>query len=234
MKQKPVFTPEQIETLYRFCKKHYVHHYDLQTELVDHLASAIEDKLAEDPQATFDSALDEVYKGFGFGGFARVVAQRTKEMQRRNQKIRRRIFGSYFRWPRLAFTLLLTLFIYTLAKVLPADWMNWASLLIFATVIGLETYTVAQINRLHKQLHASLLLTADVNGSFIFGYLFMQIWFSKYLWGENTFETISDVRLWLLIGIITFSVVYIRTNYAYARALFAEARQLYPQAFKTA
>jgi len=32
----------QIEKLYDFTKKHYVDYYDLQTELVDHLANAIE------------------------------------------------------------------------------------------------------------------------------------------------------------------------------------------------
>lgn len=33
---------EQIDYLYQFTRNHYVEYYDLQTELVDHLANAIE------------------------------------------------------------------------------------------------------------------------------------------------------------------------------------------------
>ena len=35
---------EQIERLYQFTRQHYVEYYDLQTELVDHLANAIEEQ----------------------------------------------------------------------------------------------------------------------------------------------------------------------------------------------
>lgn len=35
-------TPEQIQELYKFTRQHYVEHYDVQTELVDHLANDIE------------------------------------------------------------------------------------------------------------------------------------------------------------------------------------------------
>ncbi|WP_262494794.1 hypothetical protein [Balneicella halophila] len=33
---------KQLERLYEFTRQHYVEHYDLQSELVDHLANAIE------------------------------------------------------------------------------------------------------------------------------------------------------------------------------------------------
>jgi len=35
----------QIDRLYRFTREHFVKHYDLQTELVDHLSNAIEEVL---------------------------------------------------------------------------------------------------------------------------------------------------------------------------------------------
>ena len=42
-------TEEQIHELYKFTKKHYVEHYDVQTELVDHLANDIEQVWVEYP-----------------------------------------------------------------------------------------------------------------------------------------------------------------------------------------
>ncbi len=35
-------SPQEIQRLYRFTREHYVEYYDLQTELVDHLATGIE------------------------------------------------------------------------------------------------------------------------------------------------------------------------------------------------
>ncbi|WP_320240732.1 hypothetical protein [Tenacibaculum sp. 1B UA] len=35
-------TDQHIEQLYKFTRQHYVEHYDVQTELVDHLANDIE------------------------------------------------------------------------------------------------------------------------------------------------------------------------------------------------
>jgi hypothetical protein len=35
-------TEDEVDRLFAFCAKHYVPEYDLQLELVDHLATAIE------------------------------------------------------------------------------------------------------------------------------------------------------------------------------------------------
>ncbi|MFZ1455121.1 MAG: hypothetical protein WAT46_03705 [Saprospiraceae bacterium] len=42
-------TMEQIETLFSFVKSKYVRYIDVQYELVDHLASAIEDEMQRIP-----------------------------------------------------------------------------------------------------------------------------------------------------------------------------------------
>lgn len=47
----------QIERLYQFTRQHYVEWYDLQTELVDHLANAIEQQWQENPNISFEDAL---------------------------------------------------------------------------------------------------------------------------------------------------------------------------------
>jgi len=42
-------TEEQIQKLYLFASQHFVKRYDLQTELVDHLANGIELQWEEQP-----------------------------------------------------------------------------------------------------------------------------------------------------------------------------------------
>ena len=50
-------TQEQIARLYRFTREHYVEWYDLQTELVDHLANAIEEQAQQNPTLSFEALL---------------------------------------------------------------------------------------------------------------------------------------------------------------------------------
>ena len=47
---------EHISQLYKFTRQHYVEYYDVQTELVDHLANDIEQIWEEQPQLSFQQA----------------------------------------------------------------------------------------------------------------------------------------------------------------------------------
>ena len=62
-----------IEQLYKFTREHFVYHYDVQTELVDHLANDIEQICEEQPQLTFEQAREVSFKKFGVFGFMDVV-----------------------------------------------------------------------------------------------------------------------------------------------------------------
>lgn len=73
-----MLTKEQIESLFTFCEKHFVKYYEVQLELVDHLANAIELKMADDPNLSFEEALEEVHQSFGVMGFAPLVAEKQK------------------------------------------------------------------------------------------------------------------------------------------------------------
>jgi len=87
-------TNNQIEDLYQFTRKHFVYHYDVQTELVDHLANDIEEIWLENPQLTFEQARDQSFKKFGIFGFMDVIEAKQKQMNKRYQKIRNfRFYG---------------------------------------------------------------------------------------------------------------------------------------------
>ena len=81
-----MITEVQYESLFAFCRKHYVQYYDVQVELVDHLAEAIEEKLKLNPKLNFEQALDSVYAGFGIKGFADIVATRMEMISKKSRK----------------------------------------------------------------------------------------------------------------------------------------------------
>ena len=78
---------EEIEKLYRFTRQHYVEYYDVQTELVDHLANAIEEQWKEDPEQDFEEVLQREFRKFGVYGFSDVVEKREHSMGRRYYKL---------------------------------------------------------------------------------------------------------------------------------------------------
>lgn len=100
----PKISKEQTERLYRFTREHFVDHYDLQTELVDHLAQGIEKQWQEHPTLDFEKALQNEFKKFGIFGFSDVVAERQAAMSKRYNTFIWRHFKEYFRLPKIILT----------------------------------------------------------------------------------------------------------------------------------
>lgn len=96
-----MFTKEQIDYLYRFCEKHVVFFYELQTELVDHLANGIEEEMDKDKSLSFESALDRVYARFGIFGFATFVREKQSQVFKKVRKEFWLLVLKQFRWPPL-------------------------------------------------------------------------------------------------------------------------------------
>lgn len=108
-------TEQHIDQLYTFTRKHFVDYYDLQTELVDHLAQGIEQNWEKNATISFDDALSAEFKKFGVFGFSDVVEQRRLALTKRYNTIVWKHFKEFFSVPKIFLTALL---IYTSFKVL--------------------------------------------------------------------------------------------------------------------
>jgi len=135
-------TPDQIEELYRFTRKHYVEHYDLQTELVDHLANGIEEQWKENPSLTFEEARNREFKKFGVFGFMDVVAERQKAMGRRYWRIILKFYKEWFTLPKIMFTLLCSLLFFVVLNQIPISSQRFFVLIIlFAAIVPMLFYS---------------------------------------------------------------------------------------------
>lgn len=110
---------EQIEQLYAFTRKHFVDYYDLQTELVDHMANAIEDRWQEQPNLTFDQALQIEFKKFGIFGFMSVVEQRQLALTKKYNKLIWISFRAFFELPKILLTIALIGIFYKSLTITP-------------------------------------------------------------------------------------------------------------------
>lgn len=100
-------TTEQIDALFAFTKKHLVEHYDVQVELVDHLANAIEAQWKVNPNISFEDALQKEYKNFGVFGFSGLVEQKQVALQNHYWKIIKKEIISFFSIPKIIFSVTL-------------------------------------------------------------------------------------------------------------------------------
>jgi len=107
-------TQTQIEKLYQFTRQHYVEWYDLQTELVDHLANAIEEQWQQNPKLSFEDALQIEFKKFGVFGFMDVVEKRQAALGKQYNKLVWNHFKDFFSIPKIIGTASAFLFLVVL------------------------------------------------------------------------------------------------------------------------
>lgn len=114
---------EQIQQLFRFTEKKRVYWYDLQAELVDHLASRIEEEMNTDNTLQFEPALEKVYKEFGIFGFAKIVQEKSDQLYKQSRRMWWSAFGEFFTWPKVALLALLAYFFWQLGNLLDTKWL---------------------------------------------------------------------------------------------------------------
>ena len=135
-------TKEQIQKLHKFIRQHYVEFYDLQIELVDHLANAIEMQWKENPKLTFDEALQIEFKKFGVFGFMEVVEKQQEALNKKYNKIVWQLLKSFFSIPKIIGTAGVIGIVFYLLKffqqgIAVMQWVFIALILVF--IIGLVT-----------------------------------------------------------------------------------------------
>ena len=109
--------PEQIDDLYLFCEEQDINYYDLQMELVDHLAAAIEKKWTEEPKLSYDKALWAVFDKFGISGFRNIRKAKENHLRKKYSRVLWQYIGEFFLLPKIILTLALTLILFSIFRI---------------------------------------------------------------------------------------------------------------------
>lgn len=178
-------TSEQIDRLYQFTRQHYVEWYDLQTELVDHLANAIEQQWQENPSLDFEEALQIEFKKFGVFGFMDVVEKRQAALNKRYNKIVWKHFKAFFTIPKIIGTFsAVGIFFYMLMNLSKQAGIIINSFLVFAILFFWYSIIIKRI-KYNK--------TAKVSGK---KWLLKEI-----IFGYSTFAGLSYLPLQFIINV---------------------------------
>ena len=202
-------TPNQIQQLYKFTRQHYVEYYDVQTELVDHLANDIEQIWIEQPNLSFEQVRDIAFKKFGVFGFMDVLEARQNMLFKKYWKLVLGILKNYFKIPQIISTLTLFIAIYVSFLVIPNH--TWIYMVLGFGVCAVLIIRLLQLQKLKKRrlketnkkwlLEESILNAGNIGA---FGYLIFQIPFRF----DNHIESIL-----LIISVSLFFTCYIITTY---------------------
>ncbi len=183
-------TAEQIAQLYTFTRQHYVEWYDLQTELVDHLANAIEAEWQENPKLTFTEALNKEFQKFGVFGFMEVIDEKRKALGKKYNLIIWHHFKAFFGIPKIIMTVSLIGIMYLILKL-----MNDKSvfvLIYFIILLSVFFYKFYQSKKRRKQekqhwLFKEIIFNYGYFGSFsIFTFQLMNLTVNGMNWISKT------------------------------------------------
>jgi hypothetical protein len=155
----------QIENLYKFTRQHYVYHYDVQTELVDHLANDIERIWKETPKVSFEEARDTSFKKFGIFGFMDVIEAKQKQMHKRYWKIILRFAKEWFTLPKILITLGLFFTIFALFKVPYFLYFILGTLALLAVFEMIVVYKIRKKQKIKERKNEKVFLLEAMIGT---------------------------------------------------------------------
>lgn len=109
---------QQINQLYVFTRQHFVEWYDLQSELVDHLANAIEQEWEQNPNRSFEEILNKEFQKFGVFGFMGVVEERQKFLNKKYSRLIWSYYREFFCLPKIILTVALVYGLHTINQLI--------------------------------------------------------------------------------------------------------------------
>ncbi len=168
----------QIQQIFDFTAQKYIKYYDVQLELVDHIANRIEEMQAVDHKLSFESALQRVYKSFGIYGFTKVQEQKVTQMERYWMKRFGSYYLSYFRLPKVLLLLALSILFYfylDLLGLFVANGLGWyITLLAILIICTINNHQIRKKNA--KQIKSQYLIIhaygSTIQGLFAGGTIF--------------------------------------------------------------
>lgn len=220
---KTELNEKQIEQLFEFTRKHYVEYYDVQVELVDHLASSIEHEIELNPNLSFDDALNIVFKSFGIFGFSDVVDSKASAVWKFQNKLWLKIFVNQFKWPKVLKSILIGLTIFSLYNFLPIELVSFT----LSGLILLGSFFFLRIeNRYIKKNNIKKLVLISQR----YTYLSFSYWPFYMLQFFGTW--IHNQSLWFVSSIFTILILFILAYRDCIKEIIEQARNQYPEAFK--
>lgn len=209
----------QITSLFQFVQKKFVHWYDLQIEIVDHLASSIEAEM-QATSITFELALEKVYSRFGIFGFAKIVQEKQVQLQKTAKKMWWNELLDIFKWPGILQLLLFISIVSTILLTVSSYVLNAVFLFTYITISILFFIYVIRDLRIQRRLLLMQSGAGYFSAPFTFEFIFL-----------FNFSEFNSLFFSVLLSI---GILLKLTSFKLYRKIRKEAAVLYPTVFEIA
>ena len=216
-------TSEQIDRLYQFTRQHYVEWYDLQTELVDHLANSIELQWQENPKISFEDALQIEFKKFGIFGFMDVVEKRQAALGKKYNLLIWKHFKEFFTIPKIFLTIALVVSLFLFFKLVYFyGIVHLAMLVVFLLMISTLIYDHKRRKKHSKKTGKKWMFEEIISGfGSFFGILMFPMQFLN-LFSNHQDSLPND---YILFGISLFLISLFLSSYIVVFIIPSKAEQ---------
>ena len=214
-------SPDQIQALFKFMRQKYVDYYDVQIELVDHFACAIEDIWKERPNTTFEQATQQIYNRFPLTGFYQLIDKKRKALVKRIKSHTWKHVKEFLRLPKIMATLLAVVIGYIFFSYVPRP--TWFAYLIMVIATGRIFYLLNGLNA--TTYRKKFLVLETLQNS--------QVGFSFIIYVPHFFlEETGTLPPWMLIGLSCITVLFILISighYKVATSIYSDWQRQFPK-----
>lgn len=212
----------QLEEIQAFISRKGVKYLDVQMEILDHVASGVEERMTMEPSLSFEDALKQTHASFGIFGFSGVEDSIVNAMSKKYNKIFWKSFLMFFHYRYILLVVLAGFLIYE-AQVLVNDYFRFLTFFLgFVLLIIVLSYFIGLRNNHYKKLlvyrNTFSYFSFFGSGFLIYNYLIGNI---------NYFEIIGAQQILILSSImLVVFMVYILTAIKMALLGFKESKLL--------
>ncbi len=112
---------EQLEQIRSFIQQKGFKYIDVQMEILDHVASSVEEKMDADQNLNFEDAITETHEAFGTDGFAVIQKSVVDGLKKKYSKFFWQNFRNYFGYKYIILVLFLGFIVYKLQEIVNND-----------------------------------------------------------------------------------------------------------------
>lgn len=214
---------QQLEEIKQFVLSKGFVYLDVQMEIIDHVASALEERMEADSKLDFSKALQETYNSFGALGFSTIADAVANGLHKKYNRFFWKTFQSFFGY-KYAFLLVLGGLLAYQAQLLLIDKGWW--LAVFTATMLLEV-AVTFLRKFSREKLGQYLSFRLSGGYFALqgAFLFVVLLSKPYIEFVDPFFGLYPAMAILSIFLVLY-VVYLLAAYKTMNFGIAESREL--------
>lgn len=143
---------EQLAYIRSFIQQKGFDYIDVLMEILDHVASSVEDKMDENPLLSFEEALTKTHQSFGIMGFSTISDSITNSIRAKYSKLFWRNFTSAFGYKYVLLLCFSIFGIYKIQELLSANDFYIFFVLGMLCVFGVLIFSNIQVNQYKKYI----------------------------------------------------------------------------------